>query len=116
MAIHFGRNKDFIRRESILFDLLKRISPGVQKNNCQRTAIKGLNGVGKTQMAIEAAYRLYERESGCSVFWVPAVDMAMFESAYRDIGRRLGVPEIDDDTVNIKTIVKNALDQDTAGN
>ncbi len=46
--VPFGRNKDFVCRDSILQQLLERIPPDAEKDDCQRTAIEGLGGVGKT--------------------------------------------------------------------
>ncbi|GKT57471.1 kinesin light chain [Colletotrichum tofieldiae] len=50
------RNKSFVQRGSILQHLLGKILPNANQDDCQRTAIYGLGGVGKTQIAIEAAY------------------------------------------------------------
>ncbi|KAI1439328.1 hypothetical protein F5Y02DRAFT_143448, partial [Annulohypoxylon stygium] len=80
------------------------------------TALEGLGGIGKTQIALEAAYRVRDKHPDCSVFWVPAVDATSFENAYRDIGRRLGVKGIDDDKADIKTLIKVALSDEGTGN
>jgi hypothetical protein len=66
--------------------LLEIVPPNVDRDSCQRTAIEGLGGVGKTQMALEAAFRICDQYLNCSVFWVPAVDITSFENAYREIG------------------------------
>ncbi|KAK2005502.1 TPR-like protein [Colletotrichum eremochloae] len=82
---------------------------------CQRTAIVGLGGIGKTQVAIEAAYRVRDAHPDCSVFWVPAVDTVMFENAYREIGRALRIRDIEDDQADVKSLVKAALQRDDVG-
>lgn len=79
--------------------------------------IEGLGGIGKTQLAIEAAYRVRDANLDCSVFWVPAVSTVMFENACRDIGRALGIPGIpgiEDDRADVKGLVKEALSRDDA--
>ena len=113
--VPFGRNKDFVGREPILKELLKRIPPNRDKNDCQRTAIEGLGGVGKTQIALEAAFRVREAHPDCSVFWVPAVDATSFENAFRAIARRLNVKGVEDDKADVKALVKDALSQDGVG-
>ncbi|KAK3935926.1 putative kinesin light chain [Diplogelasinospora grovesii] len=111
-VVAFGRNKDFVGRKEILSDLLKRIPPSRDEDDCQRTAIEGLGGVGKTQIALEAAFQV---RGDCSVFWVPAVDATSFENAYRDIGRRLGIAGMDEDKADVKALVKAALSHESAG-
>ncbi|RYP20804.1 hypothetical protein DL767_009389 [Monosporascus sp. MG133] len=76
--VPFGRNENFVGREPILQQLLQRIPPDANKDDCQRTAVEGLGGIGKTQVAIEAAYRVRDEHPACSVFWVPAVDSISF--------------------------------------
>ncbi|KAL0933548.1 uncharacterized protein CTRU02_212511 [Colletotrichum truncatum] len=114
--VPFGRNENFVGRDAILTQLLERVPPSAQKDTCQRTAIVGLGGVGKTQVAIEAAYRVRDAHPDCLVFWVPAVSMVMFENACRDIGRRLSIQGIEDDQADIKSLVKAALERDDVGN
>ena len=89
--------------------------PSAHKDDCQRTAVEGLGGVGKTQVALEAAYRIRDENPACSVFWVPAVDAVSFEKAYCDIGEALGVQGLDDDKADTKSLVKAALSRDSAG-
>jgi tetratricopeptide (TPR) repeat protein len=109
--VPFGRNDDFVGRDQILEQLLNIIPPSATPEACQRTAIKGLGGVGKTQIALETAFKMKEEYPDCSVFWVPAVDVSSFENAYREIGRRLKVKEIDEDKVDIRSLVREAINQ-----
>ncbi|KAK0711611.1 hypothetical protein B0H67DRAFT_296663 [Lasiosphaeris hirsuta] len=113
--VPFGRNKDFVGREAILTDLVARIFPGRDEHDCQRTVIEGLGGVGKTQIALEAAFRIGDVHPDCSIFWVPAVNATTFENAYRAIGQQLKVPGIDEADADIKGLVKVALSQESAG-
>ncbi|KAH7029852.1 putative kinesin light chain [Microdochium trichocladiopsis] len=113
--VPFGQNENFVGREDILQQLLERIHPTAFPNTCQRTVIEGLGGMGKTQVAIESAYRVREAHPDCSVFWVPAVDMVVFENAYREIGLVLGVEGVESEGADVKTMVKSALSGDDAG-
>ncbi|EXA53652.1 hypothetical protein FOVG_01387 [Fusarium oxysporum f. sp. pisi HDV247] len=113
--VPFERNEGFVGREDVLRLLLDRISPSANKDACQRTVIQGLGGIGKTQIALEAAFRLRDADPSCSVFWVPAVDATTFENAYRDIGRRLGVAGLDDDKADVKTLVQAAISREDTG-
>ncbi|KAI6082449.1 hypothetical protein F4821DRAFT_215546 [Hypoxylon rubiginosum] len=113
--VPFGRNKNFVGRKSTVEQLLEQIPPSMNQDDCQRTVLEGLGGVGKTQIALETAYQVRDEYPNCSVFWVPAVDTTSFENAYRDIGRRLGVKGIDDDKRDVKTLVKAALSDEGVG-
>ncbi|KAL1989626.1 hypothetical protein VTN49DRAFT_6823 [Thermomyces lanuginosus] len=114
-AVPFGRNQCFVGRESIIERLLSLISPSVrgEADDCQRTAIVGLGGVGKTQIALEAAIRVRERHPDCSIFWVPAVDSSSFENAFRTIGQLLKVDGINEQDADARTLVKTALNEST---
>ncbi|KAK3946214.1 P-loop containing nucleoside triphosphate hydrolase protein [Diplogelasinospora grovesii] len=103
--VPFGRNRDFVGRRSILEQLLRELTPGSNPDDCQRTAIVGLGGAGKTQIALEAVYRIREQDPECSVFW----------QAYLNIGRRLRVDGIDDDKADVKSLVKAALSRGRVG-
>ena len=114
--VPFGRNMDFVGRQEMMGRLLQRIPPDVERDRCQRTAIEGLGGVGKTQMALESAYQVRDRDRHCSIFWVPAVDVTSFENAYLGIGQKLLVPGIEEDGADIKLLIKNALSDERNGN
>jgi tetratricopeptide (TPR) repeat protein len=79
------------------------------------TAIVGLGGVGKTQIALEVAYRMHETDPECSIFWVPALNSTSFEQAYREIGRKLQVDGIEEGNADVKSLVKAALSQEGSG-
>lgn len=114
-VVPFARNPNFVGREPILAELLGRIPPDMDKNDCQRTAIEGLGGIGKTQLAIEAAFRVRDYYPDCSVFWVPAISITTFERGFRDIGRQLQLQGIDEDEAGAKTLVRTALSKESAG-
>ncbi|KAF3026493.1 hypothetical protein E8E14_013304 [Neopestalotiopsis sp. 37M] len=109
LVLPFGQNRGFVGRDSILTKLVREILPRRDKNDCQRTVLEGLGGIGKTQIALEAAYRVQKKDPGCSIFWVPAITITTFENAYRAIGRALGTPGIEDDKADVKLLVKTAL-------
>ncbi|KID73289.1 Kinesin light chain 1 [Metarhizium brunneum] len=113
--VPFGRNQSFVGRETILSKLLGRIWPGTNKDDCQRTAVEGLGGIGKTQIALEAVYRVHEEHPDCSIFWVPAVDVNTFENAYHDIGKHMKIKGINEENADIKRLVKTALSDDSIG-
>ncbi|ORY58756.1 P-loop containing nucleoside triphosphate hydrolase protein [Pseudomassariella vexata] len=114
--VPFGRNEDFVGRGPILNQVLQRIPPNINKDDCQRSAIVGLGGVGKTQIAVEAAYQVRDAYKDCSVFWVPATDTTSFDNAYRQIGQKLGVKWLEDDKADVKLLlVKAALEDESAG-
>lgn len=77
--------------------------------------LEGLGGIGKTQMALEAAFQFRQKYQYCSVFWVPTMDLATFENAYLNIGRKLLVAGIDGDNADVKTLVKTALNREDVG-
>ncbi|KAL5866298.1 hypothetical protein ACKVWL_011554 [Pyricularia oryzae] len=104
-SVPFSRNEHFVGREEILGRLLQRLPPIAHPDACQRTVIHGLGGIGKTQVAIEAAYRVRDAYPECSVFWVPAVNMTMFDNGYRRVGRALEIQGIEDDDADVKTLV-----------
>lgn len=114
-VVPFGRNEGFVDRASVMKQLLDRIPPSASKDDCQRTAVEGLGGIGKTQVAIEAAYRVRDAYPECSVFWVPAVNLTTFENAYRAIGQAIGIQGIEDDEADVKGLVKNALGKESVG-
>jgi len=82
---------------------------------CPRIAIFGLGGVGKTQIALELAYRTRDKYPACSVFWVPATTVENVQKAYFDIGQQLQIPGLEDPKEDAKRIVQHYLNQEGAG-
>jgi hypothetical protein len=86
IVIPFSRNQDFVDRGTTV-DNGTIIDHIMQK--CRwpgsRTALVGLGGVGKSQLAIECAYRSRDQSPGTWVFWIHASSAARFEQSIRDI-------------------------------
>ena len=61
------------------------------RRDCQKLAVVGLGGVGKTQVALELAYTVKEHWPIYSIYWVPAISGESFEQAYRDIATQCSV-------------------------
>jgi len=81
------RNKNFTGRE----DLLSQLHAGIsgQPSAVVPHALHGLGGVGKTQMAVEYAYR-YRSEYDL-VWWIPADQPVLVRSSLAGLAPSLGV-------------------------
>ncbi|KAJ6123350.1 hypothetical protein N7512_005815 [Penicillium capsulatum] len=100
--VPFERNPGFVGRDFIL-DALR-----TELHQRRIITLLGLGGIGKTQIALEAIYRM--KEAGdYSVFWVSAGDRETMEACYREIGRRLEVPGIDEDAADVQERVNSVL-------
>ena len=66
--VPFHRNPFFVGRDDLLKQLRDRLITGTATALTQAHAINGLGGIGKTQMAVEYAYRY--REVYPFVLWV----------------------------------------------
>lgn len=113
--VPFGRNKQFIGRHSQLEELFAKLDLEDSEDDCQRVAIAGLGGVGKTQIALEAAFRIQKASPNCSVFWISATSTASFEKGLLDIGQALQIPSINEDKADVKLLLKTFLSQESAG-
>ncbi|KAH7250953.1 hypothetical protein BKA59DRAFT_394867 [Fusarium tricinctum] len=114
-VVPLDRNEGFVGRDDILPDLLGRISPKCQENACQRTVVEGLGGIGKSQIALEAAFRLRYLDPTVSVFWVSALSAITFENAYRVIAQKLSIQLPDGESSNVLPLIKQALSNETIG-
>jgi nitrogenase subunit NifH len=56
-----------------------------------KTAIYGLGGIGKSQVALELAYRAREKVPGISIFWIPCTSYENAEQAYLSVASSLGM-------------------------
>ena len=84
------RNKYFTGREDLLTRL--RRQAGATCVAIVPQALYGLGGVGKTQLAIEYAYRYADEYQ--VVWWVPADQVGLIRSALAALAPRLGLTDI----------------------
>ena len=61
----------------------------------RKVAISGLGGIGKTQIAMEYAYRHYP-DTYRTVLWVNAADISTLQADYDSLSRILGLVEQDE--------------------
>jgi hypothetical protein len=83
------RLTDFVGRESQMADLSRKLAAGA---GASPVAILGLCGIGKTQLAVEYAYRHAAKYD--LVWWVPCDDVESAHNAMADLRSRLGLPEL----------------------
>ncbi|RYP43653.1 hypothetical protein DL768_009806 [Monosporascus sp. mg162] len=86
--IPLPRNRHFTGRDAVLDRLQERL---FIRKECQKLAVVGLGGVGKTQVALKFAYWVKDNQPEYSVFWVPALSNGSFDQAYAEIARRLEI-------------------------
>jgi tetratricopeptide (TPR) repeat protein len=108
----FERNPRFTGREPEL-SRLQELLGQESKEYTSRTAIYGLGGVGKTQLAIELVYRTIENHKGCLVFWIPATDSESLYHAYVDVAQQLNIPGCNEKDVDVRRLVQQHLSQNS---
>ncbi|KAF3385089.1 Nephrocystin-3 [Penicillium rolfsii] len=108
--VPFDRNPRFFGRQQE-FDQLEKLI--INAKSPTKVSIYGLGGIGKTQIALELAYRMRERVPECSVFWIPCINYESVQQAYVNMASVLGILEAEP----AKTIeqVKARLGQNRAG-
>jgi tetratricopeptide (TPR) repeat protein len=89
MMLPFERNLRFVGRQNELRHLENMMSLA---DGPRKIAIAGLGGVGKTQIALELAYRMRDNEPDCSIFWIACTSYEAVEQASLTIAEMLGIP------------------------
>ncbi|KAM0538120.1 hypothetical protein ACHAPP_001276, partial [Verticillium nonalfalfae] len=105
-TIPFPRDPDFVDRST----LMQRLEDQY-KGSRQRIALVGMGGFGKSQIAIEFAYRVRETisDAATSVFWVHGSTRARIEQSYRSLADLLEIPRRHEPGVSILTLVRDWL-------
>ncbi|OCK86963.1 TPR-like protein [Cenococcum geophilum 1.58] len=104
----------FIGRENVMAEINKKYEQTTLQNHT-RLALVGLGGVGKSQIAIEYAYRVRDSAPQTSVFWVHASNAARFEKDYREIADKIELPGRNDPRADILRLVSGWLSNEKNG-
>src|SRR5450755_2312527 len=89
--IPYPQNPLFTGREELLTQLVTTLHAGQPTALSQPQAISGLGGIGKTQLALEYAYRY--RQDYQAVLWAQADTCENLTSSYLTIATLLNLPE-----------------------
>ncbi|QKX59475.1 uncharacterized protein TRUGW13939_06609 [Talaromyces rugulosus] len=108
--VPFARNPRFLERENLVLELKQAI---VEQRGTRKTAIAGLGGTGKTQIALELAYALRTSNPEISIFWIPAINTESIDQAYIEISEHLGLQGVSQ--TDVKPRVKTYLSSQNAG-
>ncbi|KAJ5546250.1 Tetratricopeptide-like helical [Penicillium frequentans] len=108
--VPFARNRRFVGRQQEI-DYLERLV--FNTAGPAKVTIYGLGGIGKTQIALELAYRMREKVPESSIFWIQCTSYETVQQAYVKIAEALGIPDIE--PAKIEEQVRAHLSQDSAG-
>ncbi|KAH7390643.1 hypothetical protein BKA66DRAFT_568583 [Pyrenochaeta sp. MPI-SDFR-AT-0127] len=108
--IPFPQNDQFVGRESQLAELEAKLFGGKHST----IVITGPGGTGKTQLALELAYRTRQKNESCSVFWIDASDIDSLYQSYTRIAQKLNISGWNDEKADIKQLLKLHLSREGA--
>src|SRR5581483_363126 len=94
--VPYARNPHFTGRDNLLEHLARELSlerPGETTTRqailCQPQAVTGLGGVGKTQIAVEYAYRARSQERYTHTFWINAASEEAILASFQTLAEHL---------------------------
>ncbi|GFF37577.1 G. violaceus kinesin [Aspergillus udagawae] len=109
--VPFRKNSRFVGREEEISKIEGLIT---QQDSPSKIAICGLGGVGKTQIALELAYRMRNQDPECLIFWISCTTYESVEQAYTSIASKLEMT--DKKPAEVKEQVKAYLSQQSTAN
>jgi hypothetical protein len=109
--VPFERNPGFLGRQD---EIIKLEAMVFGQNGSRKAAISGLGGVGKTQIALELAYRVHaKKRKRVFFFWITSTSVEAVEHGFSEIGQQLGLADIT--STDVKSRVKAHLSSEEAG-
>ncbi|PSN67524.1 kinesin light chain [Corynespora cassiicola Philippines] len=110
--IPFSQNDNFVGYESELAVLEAMLFGNKQAT---RMAIVGPGGTGKSQLALEFAYRTRKRNKSCSIFWIDASSIGGIHQSYASIAQKLNISGWNNGKTDVTQILKSHLNKADAG-
>ena len=111
--IPYPQNPLFTGREELLTQLATTLHKGQPTALSQPQAISGLGGIGKTQLALEYAYRY--RADYQAVLWAQAETRENLTSSYLTIATLLNLPEkSEQESARVIATIKHWLQRNTS--
>ncbi|KAM5353336.1 hypothetical protein ACJZ2D_016758 [Fusarium nematophilum] len=109
-SVPFDRDPDFVDRPDIMTWVSEQ-----HTSSAGRMALVGMDGFGKSPVAIQFAHHIHDTSPQTSVFWVHASSKLRFEKAYRSIAERLELPRRNVPNVDVLNLVRDWLQTEEAG-
>ncbi|KAF3074352.1 hypothetical protein CFAM422_003689 [Trichoderma lentiforme] len=115
--IPYTSNPDFVGRSEILKILKDQLGHTQQTSSTSQAgaSLYGLGGTGKTQIALEYAFRLQKTHPAISVFWIHASSASRFRQAFSSIAQKYNIPNYAEPNVDMLLLVKNWLEEKDHG-
>lgn len=108
----FSQNKNFIGRQDEMETLERKLSI---EQDCQKAAIVGLGGGGKTQVALQFANSVLERHPDVSVLCVHVMRTDSFEHSCRELANVLKILDTVNNKEGVRELVSRHLSKRVAG-
>ncbi|KAJ6260293.1 hypothetical protein Dda_4518 [Drechslerella dactyloides] len=115
VLVPYPRNESFVGRAAIMQELEQLPLNSITSQ--RRVSLFGLGGIGKTQIALEYAYRVKGNWPDVSIFWVHAANAQLFYQSYTSIAFECRIPDYDadDPKTDVLLLVKRWLESKDPG-
>jgi transcriptional regulator with XRE-family HTH domain len=112
-CVPYARNAYFTGRETVLLQLHERLHAEYEMTLTWPQVVSGLGGIGKTQTALEYAYRF--RNDYQAVMWIRAETRETLVADYQALAHLLQLPETDSQDLSliVKAVKRKLHSYDT---